>query len=186
MATCNNCKKCPHAFSSLSEDEYDIYSCYTDNDKWKDWYCNHPKQQLRMILDFVQDDCEPTVTPPTWCPLKSEIKKEPRKIRTYYEIQSNLRKAEGPSSWDSIEIGKIYHLPPVGREQRCDVYILNKTPYQLTYKVIDMENPSSSKVKTLFKSVDHYYKFFVEHKLFDISTVVNIAEINQVNNVLSK
>lgn len=179
---CKNCKQCPHSYSL--QQEYS-YSNFVD-DNTEDWYCTHRNatkspQTKRLILDFVDKIYEPEITPPHWCPLKTidNTDSKAKKRKTIQEQMQALRKADGPSTWDSIEVGKIYHCPPLGREKRHDFLIVSKTPYLLTCREINLNNPTSYYTRTFYKSDFDTVKFFVPHQIIDLE-----AQIEQKNDII--
>lgn len=172
MNKCTNCKDCHYAFAALSDDNDDL--AFIEND-YEDWYCNHPSlHSQKFILDFVSRQYEPTITPPDWCP---HLKKEVKMKKTYHERHQILKNHDGNITWEDIKVGKIYHLPPVGNEERCDLLVISKSDFSMTCKKLDIKNPNLSVIKTFYKTIDYCYKFLSEHKLYDLEKQFNIKEM---------
>lgn len=179
---CDNCKKCIHACKAAS---YDDYTSYYDEDDLKDWFCKHKTFNVpKLIEEYVSETYEPSLMPPSWCPEKrtsSTDTSTPKRVRrTYTEQQAALRNAEGPSTWDSIQAGKIYHCPPIGREKRCDLLVISKTNYMMTCKELNYNNPTVGVIRTFYKTdTEQIYKFFVEHRLIKIESMFDIEALKQ-------
>lgn len=168
----DNCKDCIFAYCALSDDNGDV--AFVEND-FEDWFCAHPSFGTEQpILEYVSKMYEPSITPPDWCP---KIKKHEKMRRTYYERKQILQDYDRGLSWDDITVGKIYHLPPVANEKRCDLLVISKSNYSITCKELDIKNPTRTVVRTFYKSVDLCYKFFTEHKLYDFESLFDLKEL---------
>lgn len=94
---------------------------------------------------------------PNWCPLgKNNIKK-----LSYAEKIDKLKEMKPFMKWENIQEGKVYHIPQIPGEERRDIYIMTKTSYFLTYRLIGDENRCSY---TMYPS-SLASKFLIENKL---------------------
>lgn len=161
---CNDCTKCAHGYCTEVENHgYEAYGY-----DYSDWYCAHPDldNSSKLIDSWV--DAKDEVKPPIWCPFLKERKMLEPKHKTPVERNAALRAAWGPTKWEDIKPGKIYHLPPVGTEKRKDILIISKTDYILKYREVGETRPNYISTSTIYKSSDMYYKFLVEHKILDM------------------
>ena len=143
-----NCRKCPHAYTADSFDGGGIQ---------QDWFCGHPdNKNARCIEEYVDDNYE--IITPNQCPLKMK-----RRI-TQDERKQLINKTWGPTDWDDIQEGKVYHLPPVANQKRQDILVIAKTQYCISYKDADAVGTSYT-VKHIYKSCDPWYKFLVQHQM---------------------
>ena len=166
---CLNCKECKHVFSSPTFNDADGYeSIY--GFEWEDYYCSESSVTeknngfAREIESYVDKQIE-KIVPPNWCPLKDM---KTNFYKTYSDRTRALTKAEGMmKNWDDIQIGKIYHFPPLQGEKRCDIIIINKTNTCCTYRKVKGNNTSGSILEYLYKSYENKWKFLVEHRIQD-------------------
>ncbi len=174
MPCINNCKKCSHSFRTDTEEAMG-YGSY--GFEYDDWFCNYDGK-TKTIDTWVDQDM--ALEPPLWCPLKqSEIDMPQPVHKTYTERKASLRNAWGPTKWEDIQPGKVYHLPPVGNEKRKDVLVVSKTDFCLRVKELNKNNPKLGFITTIYKDTNEYYKFLVEHRIMDFNQYIDDEEITQ-------
>lgn len=72
---------------------------------------------------------------------------EKRNIRN---SQNELNKIKHHISWDSLEVNKVYHIPPVLTIERMDVLITEKSDDNIKFKIISGTN--KEEVKSMHKT----------------------------------
>ena len=178
---CDNCKLCKHA--KIKDSMENSWECY--NYVWEDVICEHPSNSKpQEVITFSEENEE--VIPPNWCPLKknNEDKNKVTKTKIYKtptEFSALCRNLRYSTDWNEIEIGKIYHLPPVGTEKRSDIFIIDKTQYMIRAKRISDIEKGTGYTETFYKSTDDCWRFFVENKMIDTSELEKklMSENNQ-------
>lgn len=82
--------------------------------------------------------------------------------RSISEIAESLRKVYSITPWEKIEVGKTYHIPPIGLLERRDVVIISKDDTGGKYKRVDI---SDDKIGDMHKT-SAFAKFLIEKKSF--------------------
>lgn len=184
MEELQNCKLCNHAHCCSAE----VY----DNDaEWfahnsQDWYCAHPSllnditdtdiQEGTKAIEFYVEEHEKVETP-KWCPrlkllnnLKveepSQTKNTVKVRRSTYERNQVLKTVKGLNDWNSLEIGKIYHLPPVSTEKRKDYYLLKKENWSIIAREVNLATNTLGAIRYIYSTSD-WSKFLVENKMHE-------------------
>ena len=190
---CLDCRKCGFGkIKSSYEDEYGGYGCY--GFEFENIYCSHPQFDKEFLVDQWIDS-ETEVTIPSWCPLRkneriaASMQNLPkyRKCRTSSEISAICRGIKPITEWDDIEVGEIYHVPPIGSDKRYDVFVLEKDSNMLRVKRITNLDTCTGYTDTSFKSCSYFWKFMSKHKLRDVSEALEkCREEAKKNQILFK
>lgn len=150
--TCPTCVYC--GVSDLQKQGSVIYTDY----KCK---CVSPTRYAKVT------EMEESVVRPKWCPLYNKEDKNTEfqlkyKDMTYYDQNKFWENIPPITTWDDIEIDKVYHIPPYHNTKRMDIVVKFKCANYLTYKKLNTTDSAYS--YTLYPS-SQMSKFFVPHKL---------------------
>jgi len=148
---CPTCEYC--GISDLQKQGSSIYTDY----KCK---CVTPTRYAKV------SEMEDNVVRPKWCPLCNKEKENTTfqlkyKDMTCYDKIRFWENIPPITTWDDIEVNKVYHVPPFNNTKRMDVVVTYKSSNYLTYKKL---NTDTNYAYTLYPS-SQMSKFFVPHKL---------------------
>lgn len=171
-SNCTDCRKCE--FSEIKNSFEDGWS--SPDYSFEDIYCKHPQFAHKYLVEtWWSGDTE--VPLPMWCPLKKGermanslgTEKKKHVIRSSYEMSNICRNIMPITKWEDIEVGEIYHVPPIGTDKRYDVFILEKTNHMVRMKRITNLETGTCYTTSEFKSNSFFWKFMSKHKIKDVS-----------------
>lgn len=143
---CNDCKFCKK-LQKTSGYYYDTYCMYGKDE-------NEVVSNGKLVQSWSFETTK--VIKPIHCPL---IK------RNRLPIDYQLWKSITPiTNWDDIEVGKVYHVPPVNGEKRMDVKVITKSQYMMNVKVLSGSNNGTT---ISFYPESLRCKFFIENKIVE-------------------
>lgn len=192
----NNCKLCQHAHCvSADVDEY--INVYFGEDS-EDWFCAHPSflketddadvmEGTKAIEFYVEK--KDIVETPKWCPrlnmlnnLKTqEPPTKPKRVhKTYTERNNDIQKAKTLNTFDTLQIGQIYHLPPILTENRSDLFLFKRDTNHIVAYNVDVENNTLGTIRYLYSSM-YCVNFLVENKMHncDLNKLANEANLKE-------
>jgi hypothetical protein len=84
------------------------------------------------------------------------------KLNTVSELKEKIDKLRSVTPWESIEVNKVYHVPPLVTLERREIFILAKDGDSATYRRI---GDKEQKERTMMKS-SVFAKFLVKRKKY--------------------
>ena len=84
------------------------------------------------------------------------------KLNTVSELKEIIDKLRSITPWESIEVNKVYHVPPLVTLERREILILTKDGDSATYRRI---GDKEQKERTMMKS-SVFAKFLVKRKKY--------------------
>jgi hypothetical protein len=84
------------------------------------------------------------------------------KLNTVSELKEKIDKLRSITPWESIEVNKVYHVPPLVTLERREILILTKDGDSATYRRI---GDKEQKERTMMKS-SVFAKFLVKRKKY--------------------
>lgn len=82
--------------------------------------------------------------------------------RSIQEMKEELQKIKSITSWEEVEVNRIYHIPPIVTLERRDVVILSKTDKEATYKRVDVDDDTEGKMH----KTSVFARFLIKKKAF--------------------
>jgi hypothetical protein len=84
------------------------------------------------------------------------------KLNTVSELKEKIDQFRSVTPWESIEVNKVYHVPPLVTLERREIFILSKEGDSATYRRI---GDKEQKERTMMKS-SVFAKFLVKRKKY--------------------
>lgn len=140
------CDTCPHCRKVYEE----YFSKLYESDSYS-YFCG----QLNTYIDYYLSEGENVIVPNN-CPLKNDDNDN-----KYLDM---LKHIPNRMTWNMIQKGEKYHLPPLNGNDRMDVEVTYKTEYSCTVKLL-----KGTSTHPLGKLITWYpqnweYKFLVKNK----------------------
>ena len=82
--------------------------------------------------------------------------------RSISEIAQELKGVNSIIPWENVQVGKIYHIPPIGLLERRDVVLLSKDDVSGEYKRVDVPETTIG----YMHKTSAFAKFLIEKKEF--------------------
>lgn len=121
----NYCNSCPYVEVRRLNKNSDYYN----------WFCAYNKKQNDGELKLIDFKVKlgSFVEKPSFCKKDEAKDKERERLKKWKSIK-------GKTSFNEIEEGCVYHVPPVNGEKRFDILIVRKYPRTFEYRIYNSDD----------------------------------------------